>query len=141
MLPVLLGLAVFGLLTSTVFAGMVVAGARHHLRSREASSALSNFAPPLSLLKPVHGDEPGLEANLATFFEQDYPEYELLFCARSDGDEGLTAAHRVAGRFPGIPARFFSTGELRYINAKVHSLEVMTSEAAHEILVISDSDV
>ena len=141
MLLVLLGLAVFGLLTSTVFAGMVVAGARHHLRSRERSSSLSNFAPPLSLLKPVHGDEPGLEANLATFFEQDYPEYELLFCARSDEDEGLKAAHRVAGRFPEIPVQFFSTGELRYINAKVHSLEVMTSEAAHEILVISDSDV
>ena len=30
----LLAAGIFGLITSTVFAGMVVAGARHHLRGR-----------------------------------------------------------------------------------------------------------
>jgi ceramide glucosyltransferase len=138
MLLSLLLLGIFGLVTSTVFAGMVLAGARHHLRSRDA---VAEFAPPLSLLKPLHGDEPGLEANLATFFEQDYPEYELLFCARSEADAGLAIARRVASRYPQVTARFFSTGELRYINAKVHSLEAMTAAAKHPILVISDSDV
>jgi ceramide glucosyltransferase len=117
---------------------MVLAGAWHHLRSRDAGA---EFASPLSLLKPLHGDEPGLEANLATFFEQDYPEFELLFCARSEADAGLEVAQRVAARYPHVAARFFSTGELRYINAKVHSLEVMTAAAKHPILVISDSDV
>jgi len=138
MLLALLGIGIFGLITSTVFAGMVLAGARHHLRSREAQP---EFAPPLTLLKPVHGAEPGLEANLTTFFEQDYPEYELLFCARTEADPGLAVARRVAARYPHIQARFFATGQLRYINAKVHSLEVMTEAARHPILVISDSDV
>lgn len=36
---------------------------------------------------------------------------------------------------------FFSTGEPKYINAKVHSLERMAADASYEILVISDSDV
>jgi ceramide glucosyltransferase len=138
MLLSLLLLGIFGLFTSSVFAGMVLAGSRHHLRSRETQS---EFAPPLSLLKPLHGSEPGLEANLVTFFEQDYPEYELLFCARSEADEGLAIARGVAARYPHVPARFFSTGELRYINAKVHSLEVMTAAAKYPILVVSDSDV
>ena len=134
----LLGVAVFGSLTSTVFAGMVVAGMWKHL-GRAADKA--DFTPPLSLLKPLHGSEPDLEAHLATFFEQDYPAYEILFCARDAEDTGLAAARRVAERYSHVPARFFWTGEPKYINAKVHSMELMAAEAAHEILVISDSDV
>ncbi len=104
--------------------------------------ARPGFTPPLTLLKPLHGAEPGLEAHLATFFEQDYPEYEILFCARSAEDAGLETARRVAARYPQIPAKFLSTGgEPDYINAKVASMELMEAEAAHEILVISDSDV
>ena len=90
----------------------------------------------------MHGDEPSLEAHLATFFEQDYPEYEILFCARSADDAGLETARRVAARYPQIPAKFLSTGgQPDYINAKVASMELMEAAAAHEILVISDSDV
>jgi ceramide glucosyltransferase len=140
MLLSLLAIGIFGIVTSTVFAGMVVAGTRHHLRD-ESNSSVAGYAPPLSLLKPLHGSEPDLEANLASFFEQDYPAYEILFCARKEEDAGLELARRVAARYPQIPARFLTTGALRYINAKVHSLEVMTAAAAHEILVISDSDV
>ena len=141
-----LGLAVFGLLTSTVFAGMTLAAVPGYLRERRAALAQlkkrPGFTPPLTLLKPLHGDEPGLAANLATFFEQDYPEYEILFCARSEADAGLETARRVAARYPQIPARFFSTGgEPDYINAKVASLEKMEAAAANQILVISDSDV
>jgi ceramide glucosyltransferase len=50
-------------------------------------------------------------------------------------------AHRVAARYPEIPVRFLSTGEPAYINAKVSSMEVMGAAAAHDIFVISDSDV
>jgi ceramide glucosyltransferase len=137
----LLAIGIFGLLTSTVFAGMVMAGMRHHLRNPSGFAASKSFAPPLSLLKPLHGSEPDLETNLATFFEQDYESYEILFCARTEADAGLVTARRVADRYPNIPVRFLSTGELRYINAKVHSLEVMTAQARYPILVISDSDV
>ena len=141
MLLTLLWLGIFGLLTSTVFAGMVLAGAQHHLRKREAGSREIEFTPQLSLLKPLHGSEPDLEANLSTFFEQDYPDYEILFCAADEHDPGLAIARRVAARYPQITTHFFSTGEPKYINAKVHSLEVMTSAAQHDLLVISDSDV
>jgi ceramide glucosyltransferase len=94
------------------------------------------------LLKPLHGDEPGLEAHLATFFEQDYPEYEILFCTRSPDDPGLATARRVAARYPDVPAKFlFTGGQPDWINAKAASMEHMLAESAHEILVISDSDV
>ena len=146
MLHVLLGLAVIGLISSTVFACIVLTAVPGYLRERRLAlaqlEARPGFTPPLTLLKPVHGAEPGLEAHLATFFEQDYPQYEILFCARSADDAGLETARRVAQRYPQIPARFLATGgEPDYINAKVASLEKMEAVAAHEILVISDSDV
>ncbi len=145
MLYVLLALAVFGLITSTVFTGMTLAAVLRYLRERRAALAKlaerPGFTPPLTLLKPLHGAEPDLEANLATFFEQDYPQYEILFCARSPEDAGLKTAQHVAAQYPHVPARFLATGEPEYINAKVASMELMEKEAAHEILVISDSDV
>lgn len=143
---VLLALAVFGLITSTVFAGMVLAAIPGYWRERRQALAQlqirPGYTPPLTLLKPLHGAEPGLEANLATFFEQDFPGYEILFCARSAGDAGLNIAREVALRYPQIPAKFlWTSGQPHYINDKVISMEKMEAEAAHQILVISDSDV
>jgi len=142
----LLALAVFGLITSSVFAGMVLWAVPGYLRqARAARAALAAgpaFTPPLTLLKPLHGDEPNLDAHLASFFDQDYPVYEILFCARSSDDVGLQTARRVAQRYPRIPVKFLTTdGQPDYINAKVASMERMEAEAAHQILVISDSDV
>ena len=74
-------LAIFGVVTSTVFSFLVAAGVRR-FRSLPKASANSPFLPPVSVLKALHGDEPDLEANLASFFEQDYPDFEILFCAR-----------------------------------------------------------
>lgn len=146
MLYALLALAVFGLITSSVFTGMVlVALPRFFRERREAFAALDReprYTPPLSLLKPLHGAESGLEAYLATFFQQVYPVYEILFCARSADDTGLEIARRVASRFPEIPVQFLSTGgQPDYINAKVTSMELMAAHATHDIFVISDSDV
>jgi len=150
MLLTLLLFGTFGLLTSTVFAAMVAAGAWHHLRGRRDSEPVSqgvgcqasSFTPPVSLLKPLHGAEPGLAEHLATFFEQDYPEFELLFCACAERDAGLETARKLAQRYPQVKARFLWTdGQPAYINAKVASLETMTREAAHDLLIISDSDV
>ncbi len=143
---ILIGLAVFGLVTSSVFAGMVLWAVPGYLRERRAAlaalKARPGFTPPLSLLKPVHGDEPGLEQHLATFFQQDYPEYEILFCARTAEDAGLAVARRVAARYPEVPVKFLATGGAPdYINAKVASMELMEANATYDILVVSDSDV
>jgi ceramide glucosyltransferase len=146
MLYALLALAIFGLLTSTVFTGMTLWAVPGYLRERRAAlaqlSTRPGFTPPLSLLKPLHGAEPDLEVHLGSFFAQDYPEYEILFCARSEDDAGLKVARRVAALYPHIPAKFLWTGgRSDYINDKVESMEAMEAAATHDILVISDSDV
>lgn len=96
---------------------------------------------PVSVLKPLHGLDDGLEENLRSFFEQDYPQFELLFAARREDDAGLALARTLSAEYPHVPVRFFVTGEPPYANAKVWSLEIMTREARHDLLVMSDSDI
>ena len=139
---ILYAIALIGALSSTIFIALVFLAAFRYRRSRSSVDAPPALPPPpLSLLKPVHGAEPLLQENLESFFHLDYPRYELLFCARFQEDAALAVARELAARHPAIPARFLTTGEPHYVNAKVHSLEVMAAAAQHEILVISDSDV
>jgi ceramide glucosyltransferase len=140
MMNLLLILAVLGLTTSTMYTILVGLGA---LRFAGRRRGLPNggFTPPVSLLKPLDGTEPELEEHLESFFRQDYPEFEILFCARNVSDPGLAAARRVAARYPGIPVRFFLSPNPPYANAKVWSLEQMEYQAKYPLLVVSDSDV
>src|ERR1039458_407701 len=78
--------ALAGTVTSAVYCGMVLVGAvRFARRKRREEAAPADFLPPVSVLKPLHGTEPDLEENLKRFFDLDYPEYELLVCARQEG--------------------------------------------------------
>ena len=140
MLDALLDIGVFGLVTSTGSAVLALAGLARFLRQRTAAPDAA-FAPPVSLLKPLCGAEPNLETHLESFFLQDYPDFEILFCTRCPNDPGLAIARRVAHRHPLIPVRFLSTGDDTWINAKVSSLELMAAAAQHDIFIVSDSDV
>jgi ceramide glucosyltransferase len=140
MIRILFDLGLLGLLTSTIFAILTLVGLLRFLRQRPLPAPVS-FAPPVSLLKPLDGAEPNLEAHIESFFNQNYPYFEILFCARSATDAGLEIARSISARYPHIPARFLSTGEVTYINAKVSSLELMDAAARHDIFIISDSDV
>jgi ceramide glucosyltransferase len=157
----LLLVGLFGLLTSSVYLGMVLVGARRFRREAVRQDARlrekPEFLPAISLFKPLHGNEMGLEANLRTFFEQDYLQHvaragigtvengvsrlEMLFCARSEADEGLQAARRVAAEYPEITTRFVTSGAPWAANAKVCSLAAMAKVATHDLWAISDSDV
>jgi ceramide glucosyltransferase len=140
MMNVLLVVSVIGILTSTVYALLVAVGAAR-LAARRRKLPPAAFTPPVSLLKPLHGSEPDLESHLQSFFEQEYPKFEIIFCARSEQDPGLEVARRVAARYPGIRSKFLYSGSAPYANAKVWSLERMQSVAAYRFFVISDSDV
>jgi ceramide glucosyltransferase len=142
MADLLMGLGVLGLISSTVFQGLTFSGAYRFITTRKRNRvAAEDFCPPVSLLKPLHGAEPNLEEHIASFFEQNYPQYEILFCARNANDAGLKIARNVAARYPWIPTKFLTTGEHTYVNAKSSSLERMASAAGTDIFIISDSDV
>jgi ceramide glucosyltransferase len=140
-LRILFWVAMVGMVTSAIYCLMViVAAVRFGVRRRRDGRAAAAFLPALSVLKPLHGVEPGLERNLESFFEQDYPEFELLFCARHETDEGLQLAQRVGERYPLVSARYLTCGEPQFPNAKMFSLAVMAEAARSEYLVTGDAD-
>jgi ceramide glucosyltransferase len=127
--------------TSTIYCLMVLAGAvRFARRKRREEPTPLDFLPPVSVLKPLHGVEPDLEENLKRFFALDYPEYELLFCARHADDAGLQLAQRIAAGHPRVNARFITCGEPKFPNAKMWSIAALSQAAKYEVLVTSDAD-
>ena len=95
---------------------------------------------PISILKPLSGLDRGLESNLRTFFEQDYPRFEILFAVREADDPAAAVVEKLRREYPHVPSRLLVTGEPPYSNAKVYSLERMLAAAAHDLVVMSDSD-
>ena len=129
---------------SIVYCGIALYGAVRFVQSRRRWAlevVLTSFTPPLSLLKPLHGLERELEENLESFCRQDYPTYEILFAVREQSDPALEIVRRLQDKFPTLPMRMLVVGPPQCLNAKVQSLEAMREAAAHEILVITDSDV
>ncbi len=96
---------------------------------------------PISILKPLHGLDEGLEENLRACFEQDYIAFEILFAAREAGDQALTLVEKLRAEYPNVQTKVIVTGEPPYPNAKVYSLDKMLAEARNDLLVMSDSDV
>lgn len=95
---------------------------------------------PISILKPLAGLDLDLESNLRTFFEQDYPAFEILFAVRNENDPAAAVVESLQREYPRIASRLVITGEPPYPNAKVYSLDRMLA-AANDLVVMSDSDI
>jgi ceramide glucosyltransferase len=145
-LKLVLALAVIGTASSSIFFIMALVAAARFRRSAQqaAAQALStpdSSLPPVTILKPVHGMEEELENNLEGFFQQDYPDYEIIFGGRDADNPALRVAERVRARYPRIKSKIVLSGPPTWPNAKVFSLEKMIALSSHSYFVISDSDV
>jgi len=144
MLQFLLVLAVTGLVSSTGFLLLViVAAARFRRRARLAAEAAQRVRelPGISVIKPVCGLEPLLEENLESFFLQDYPEYELIFGARTPEDPAIRVIERLRERYPQVKVHCVYSGEPIWPNPRVYSQHKMIAVAEHDYIVMGDSDV
>ncbi len=142
---ILLGVALLGTVTSTIVLLMAIAGAiqfrRLALRERAAFEKIASDLPPVSVLKPVHGNEARLKENIESFFQQKYPTYEILFAADEADDPALPVIREICARYPHISTRILITGKPPWPNAQNYCFHRMTEVAAYDILVTSDSDV
>jgi ceramide glucosyltransferase len=135
-----LAISLVGTLASTVYCCLSFRAAAYFKRQRPDQRPTA-FEEPLSVLKPVHGLDAELELNLETFFEQDYPEFELIFCARTLRDDALEVVRRVSGRYPNVPVKIIAGGEPLWPNPRTFSVNTMMGHAEHHALVVTDSDV
>ena len=59
----------------------------------------------MTIFKPVHGSELRLKRNIESFFEQDYPQFEIIIGAREADDPGLRIAEEVLQRYVHVKSR------------------------------------
>jgi len=142
---IILGVAVFGTITSSIVFILAVLGAIKFRRSarleRDAYKDRMADLPPVSVLKPVHGLDARMKENIESFFRQDYPAYEIVFAADEADDVALPLIREICARSPNIPTRIMVTGQPPWPNAQNYCFHCMTEVAAYDILVTSDSDV
>jgi ceramide glucosyltransferase len=142
----LLFLALAGSFTSTVYLALSLVATVRYLRRARAAQAAANATPassvpPVTIFKPVHGMEEQLAADLESFFQQDYPDYEVIFGVRDMDNPAARIAEGVRARYPHIPSRVIVSGPPVWPNAKVFSLDKMIAASSRNYFIISDSDV
>jgi ceramide glucosyltransferase len=123
---------------SLAYCVIMVVAVRKYLRQPASGFAAE---PPMSVLKPLSGADLGLEANLRSFFEQDYGDFEILAAVRHAQDPAVPIFEKLCVEYPRVDARLVITGEPPYANAKVFSLSRTLLVAKHDLLVMSDSDI
>ena len=97
--------------------------------------------PPITVLKPLHGDEPLLEQGLETLCRQHYPVYQVVFGVQFASDPAAGVVRRLQSRFPGCDLKLVVDPTQHGRNQKVGNLINMLPLARHEMLVIADSDL
>src|SRR5271155_4963358 len=94
---------------------------------------ISTEQPPISILKPLHGAEPGLYENLRSFIEQDYPAVQIVLGVNDPEDRALEAARALVRDFPQGDISVVVDRRIRGSNQKVSNLENMLPNARHDI--------
>ncbi len=97
--------------------------------------------PPVTILKPLHGDEPLLEEALASFCSQTYPEFQVVFGLDDLADPALHVIRRIRSRFPELDIEVVIDPTQHGVNRKISNLINMYPSAKHDLIVMADSDI
>lgn len=108
-------------------------------RARAAAAPVTT--PAITILRPVCGVDHAAEATLRSTFELDWPDYEVIFCCASETDPVVPLVEQVMAAYPQIPARLLTGDDRISVNPKLNNLVKGWQAAAHEWIVMSDSNV
>ena len=97
--------------------------------------------PPVTVLKPLCGAEPMLEAALATICAQLYPGLQIVFGVQDADDPALQAVAATRRTFPAADITVVVNPHVHGPNRKISNLINMLPAARHDVLVLSDSDL
>jgi ceramide glucosyltransferase len=114
-------------------------------RNRDAQWQLgagAASAPPVTVLKPLCGAEPGLEHSLRSFCEQDYAGVvQIVFGVQHPADPALAVLERLKRDYPRRDLTVVVDSTRHGTSAKVSNLINMMRAARYDLLVLADSDV
>ncbi len=129
-------LLVFGAAAAVYQLLALAAALRQALRPVKVSA----FRPPVSILKPLHGLDPGFYETVRSHAVLEYPEFEILFGVSDPGDPAIGEIERLRAEFPGVAIRLIRS-EAATPNRKVGVLADLAAAARYPILVVNDSDI
>ncbi len=119
----------------------LIAAAAAAIRFSRRPSPSAEEKPAISILKPLHGAEPGLYENLRSFVEQDYPVLQMVLGVNDPNDGALAAARALIGDLPQSDIALVVDPRIAGSNGKIANLENMMPAVRHELLVLADSDM
>ena len=127
-------------LAGSAYALFAIWAARDFAR-RPRPMSLAN-SPTVTILKPLHGTEPDLYANLASFCRQEYPApVQVVFGLADPADPAAGIVRRLIADFPDRDLELVINARRHGANAKVSNLINMQPVARHETIMIADSDI
>ena len=104
--------------------------------------ARSSSTAGVTVLKPLHGPEPRLKANLASFLAQDWQGSLQMVCGVDDvADPAAAVVAELQRAHPGTDIEFVVGSTRHGANRKVGNLLNMLPWAEHDLIVLSDSDM
>jgi ceramide glucosyltransferase len=103
--------------------------------------SVPDHTPPVTIFKPLKGLDEDLESNLRSFFELDYPVYQLLFGVADPDDPAVDVVRRLIAAFPDRDASLVVGNPVFGLNPKVENLAAMERLRKHDVILISDSNV
>lgn len=130
----------FALLTLCAIGYYLLAliAARSFLRR---SRAAEGFTPPVTILKPVRGDDPEAFAAFESHCRQDYSEYELIFGVWDPADPAIAAVERLRQEFPERAIGLVMCPQALGANRKLSNLVQMLPHARYQHFIVNDSDI
>ncbi len=99
------------------------------------------FHPPVTILKPICGLDREIYENLASFCQQDYPEYQIVFAARDRQDPAVEAVEKIINEFTHVDIQLVVSDRTIGANLKVSNLANAEAAAKYPLLLIADSDI
>ncbi|XP_034145930.1 LOW QUALITY PROTEIN: ceramide glucosyltransferase [Esox lucius] len=138
------GLSIFGFILFFVLwlmHFMSIIYVRLHLNKKTNDKQPYSKLTGVSLLKPLKGVDPNLINNLETFFELDYPKYEILMCVQDHDDPAVDVCKKLLGKYPNVDARLFIGGKKVGINPKINNLMPGYEVAKYDLVWICDSGI
>src|SRR5260370_15164629 len=97
--------------------------------------------PPVTIIRPVCGIDNFIEDTLRSSFELPYPEYEIIFCVAQPRDPVTAVVRALIATYPARRARLLVGDERVSANPKLNNCVKGWNAAAHEWIVIADSNV
>lgn len=109
---------------------------------RSRDSAPAAIAVPLTILKPLHGDEPGLFGRLMSFCKQDYAApVQIVFGVQHPDDPAIEIVRRLQAALPGAAIDLKIDARSHGANRKISNVVNMVTLARHPVIVLANSDI